>query len=605
MREPRTLCDIFFLNVDSFSKSDALSVKREGSWQYFSTAEVRGAVEEISLGLLSLGIRRGEHVLLLSENRPEWLLCDYAIQCLGAVTVPVYPTLNPKDSSYIAGNSDAVCAMISNVAQAQKLIENKADLPGIRHWIIMDAPSPGLEGFSSLGQIREKGRQLASAEPGLHRRTAGEVQPDDLASIVYTSGTTGVPKGVMLSHGNFVRNLLSAHELFDIQREDRSISVLPLSHALQRMADYALFYKGVSIAYAESIDQVSQALLDVRPTVLVAVPRLFEKIYGRLLDSVAQGPFLKKLLVHWSVRVCREWAEAEMGKAGAGPWLGFKHALADRLMARKLRARLGGNLRTVISGGAPLARELGFFFHGAGITISEGYGLTEAAPIITGNPIRRQRFGSIGIPLATVETRLADDGELLARGPNIMKGYYKMPEATAEVLSEDGWLRTGDIATRDSDGYYFITDRKKELLVTAGGKKVAPQPIENLLKGNKYVNQVMLLGDRRPYISALIVPNWENVLIYAARKGVTLEDREALCEHPQIRHLFQNVLDRANASLSRFEQVKRCWVLPREFSQDMGELTPTLKFKRRVILEHFRDQVEAIYAEPGESAEAP
>lgn len=605
MAEPRTLCDFFFANVDARSYADALSVRRAGAWERIPTAEVSRAVEEVAMGLRALGLERGEKIALLSENRPEWLMVDYAALCLGAVSVPLYPTLNPRDTAYIVRDSEAVAAVASTPELAQKLNLQRSEMPSVRHWILADAPPGGVEGFTPLDEVRALGREAVAEGPGMFRRIAAEAEPDDLASIVYTSGTTGVPKGVMLSHGNFVQNALAALEVIRILEADRSLSLLPLSHALQRMADFALFYRGVRLGYIESLEHLGEALPEFRPTVLVAVPRIFEKAYGKLLDAAAKGPYLKKVLVHWSVRTCRAWALATLEGGGAGAWLSVRRALADALVGTKLRKKLGGALRLVISGGAPLSRELGLFFYGAGIPITEGYGLTESAPIIAANRPESPRYGSIGKPISNVEVKIAEDGELLARGPNVMRGYYHLPEATAEALTGDGWLRTGDIVCRDEEGYLHITDRKKELLVTAGGKKVAPQPIENLLKQNKYVNQAFLVGDGRPYCVALIVPNWENVLAYARRKGVAEEDREALCEHPQVRHLFENVLNRANANLSRFEQVKRCRLLPREFTPEDGELTPTLKFKRRVILAHRGELVESMYAEGLPPSEEP
>lgn len=605
MGEPRTLCDFFFANVDSRSYADALSVRRAGAWERISTAEVSRAVEEIAMGLREMGLARGEKVALLGENRPAWLMVDYAALCLGAVTVPLYSTLNPRDTAYIVKDSEAAVAVASTPEQAQKFILHRSELPSVRYWVLMDMPPGGVEGFIALEEVRRRGRDAMAREAGTFRRIASEAEPDDLASIVYTSGTTGVPKGVMLSHGNFVQNALAALEVIRIRDADRSLSLLPLSHALQRMADFALFYRRVRLGYIESLDHLGEALPEFRPTVLVAVPRIFEKAYSKILDTAARGPYLKKVLVHWSVRTCRAWALATLEGGGAGPWLSARRFVADALIGTKLRKKMGGALRLVISGGAPLSRDLGLFFYGAGIPVTEGYGLTESAPIITANRPEKPRYGSIGMPISNVEVTIAEDGELLARGPNVMRGYHKLPEATAETLTEDGWLRTGDIVRRDEEGYLHITDRKKELLVTAGGKKVAPQPIENLLKQNKYVNQAFLAGDGMPYCVALIVPNWENVLVYARRKGIAEEDRDLLCGHPQVRHLFENVLDRANVHLNRFERVKRCRLLPREFTIEEGELTPTLKFKRRVILARHGKLVEAMYAEGAPSSEEP
>ena len=596
MTKPGTICDLFFSNVTTFDKSDAFISKRDGCWKSISTREFKEAVESLAIGLKSLGLSKGDRVALLSENRPEWLVADFAILTIGCVTVPIYPTLNARDTAYIVGDSDAVLAVVSCASQAEKLLAQQASIPKVRDMVLMDPGKERVEGFISMSEIQFRGREKLKEKPGLHEELASRVEPGDLASIVYTSGTTGVPKGVMLSQGNFSENFKATLKRFQVSKDDLLLSFLPLSHVFERLVEFLMFSAGASIAYAENFQNVADNIVEVRPTIMASVPRLFEKVYAKILDQASQGPGIKKVFVHYCVRICREWAANELEAGAKKPLLNLAHALVDALFSRKLRKKMGGRLRFFASGGGPLARDLGLFYYGAGIPIAEGYGLTESSPIIAVNRLEKLKFGSVGPAIDKVEVRLEEDGELLVRGPNIMLGYHKLPDATAEAMTADGWLRTGDIAEIDGDGYIFITDRKKELIVTAGGKKVAPQPIENLLKMNKYVSMAMVVGDRKPYPAALVAPNWQNVTAYAERKGVKGLDRQALCRHPQIWHLFTNVLARANVHLSRFEQVKRCRLLERDFSLEEGELTPTMKLKRRVIIERCGALIEEMYA---------
>jgi len=596
MKDPVTLCELFLYAVTEYNKPNALLHKRDGNWVSMSHAEVLESVQSIAHGLWTLGLGKGDKVLLLSENRPEWCLCDYGILTAGGVTVPVYPTLHGREAAYIAKNSEASIAIVSTTEQAEKLLASQADLGQVRDLVVMDAPAGDVQGCIAFLDFLRRGKEDMAADPGRFLENASGVKPDDLASIVYTSGTTGRPKGVMLTHGNFTENAKAGVRRLPVAADDLALSFLPLSHVFERLAEFCLFLSGCAVAYSEGIERLVDNMGEIHPTIVAAVPRLFEKAYGRLLDQAAQSSGPKKALIHWSVSVCKQWAEAELEKGGAGLLLRMKHACADRIVPKALRKRMGGNIRFFLSGGAPLARDLGLFFYGASLPVLEGYGLTESSPVIALNGFDRPKYGSIGAPLDGVEVRIAEDGELLARGPNIMKGYYRNPEATAEVLTEDGWLLTGDIAHQDAEGYLYITDRKKEILVTAGGKNVAPQPIENALKMNKYVSQAILIGDGLPYIGALVHPNWENVLAYAESKGVTERDPGNLMTHPQVLHLFENVLERINRNLSRFEQIKRCRLIEREFTQEDGELTPTLKFKRRVILERYRGVIEEMYA---------
>ncbi len=601
MPEIRTLCELYFSTIDGPSKSDLLMRKKKGLWEVVSSQEVAETVENFSCGLMALGVKPGDRVAMLSEDRPKWLMADYAILAAGAVTVPLYATLNASESAYIVNNSDAEVAIVSNEDQANKLLSQRDNIKRLRNIIMMDPPTDGPGDILEWKKVVEWGKDFASKNPGVHRRVAGQVKPEDLATLIYTSGTTGMPKGVMLTHANFVENCKFGMDYLEIDSSDRALVFLPLSHVFERMIDYCYFWKGVTVAYAESIEKVADNLGEVKPTTMAAVPRLYEKVYAKLMEQAAHSSSIKKALIHWSMRTVSEWAEASKSAKGVPVGLRIKRTVADRLVPKKLRARVGGNIRFFVSGGAPLPRHLAAFFYGCGLPIAEGYGLSETSPVIAVNEVYKDgtdgiRFGAVGRPLKNLEVRIAEDGELWVRGPSIMKGYYKMPDETVEVLTEDGWFATGDIARQDEDGYLYITDRKKEILVTAGGKNVAPQPIENALKMNKYVVQAVLIGDRRPYITALIVPNWDNVIEYARGKGVDKIDPRALCQEPVVKHLFKNVIERTNADLSRYEQIKRCKLLTRELTQEEGELTPTLKVKRRVIMKKYADFIEALYA---------
>jgi len=595
MAETRTLCDVFFQLIEVYDRPDLLRSKAGGAWRSISSAQFGRTVTSLSCGLMSLGVKPGDKVILLSENRPEWAMSDFAILTAGAADVPVYPTLNAKDAAYIVNDSDAEVAIVSTRSQAHKLLSVRDAMPKLRDIIVMDPLDPPQPDLLAWDDVLARGNEFAKNQPDLHRKTASAVVPDDLASIVYTSGTTGVPKGAMLTHRNFVENVHGAQQVLTFGPTDLAIVFLPLSHVFERTADYCYFMSGAALAYAESIDKVAENIAEVRPTVGAAVPRFYEKIYARILEQAAHSSFVKKSLIHWCIKTASEWANVWADGKKAGPWLSFKHRLGDVILYRKLRAKLGGRLRFFISGGAPLLKELGLFFYGMGINICEAYGLTETSPGLTGNKEDCPKFGSIGRRVPNVQLKLAEDGELLAKGPNIMKGYYKLPEATAEVFTPDGWFMTGDIAKIDEDGFVYITDRKKEILVTAGGKNVAPQPIENLLKTNKYVTQAVLIGDRRPYLTALIVPNWDNLQEYARAKGLNLADPEQFRDHPQIMHLCGNILARANANLNHHEQIQKCRLLLKELSQEEGELTPTLKVKRRVIDTRYANLIDSMY----------
>jgi long-chain acyl-CoA synthetase len=594
--EYTTLNQLFFASMENYRRPDALSYKSEGAWRRLSWQEMLARVGELALGFHELGIRRGDRVTLLSENRPEWFLIDKALLALGAVGVPVYPTLTPPQVVYIIQNSESTAVIGSTPAQQAKLTEVQKGVSGVQHWLRMDPP--GASGFSGQGleEIVAWGRTRAEREPELWRRLASEVKPEDLASIIYTSGTTGEPKGVMLTHDNFVSNVKAASQRLPVGTDDVALSVLPFCHVFERMvANYLYLARGVAVVLAESLDALPQNLLEVRPTVMTCVPRFYEKLYGRVLDTVSSASPLRRRIFWWAVGVGLAHSRFRMEGKPAPFLLELKNKLATLLAFKKLQARVGGRLRFFVSGGAPLARTIAEFFWAAGIPILEGYGLTETSPVLTVNTPEEVKLGTVGRAIPGVELSIAEDGEILARGSNIMKGYYRNEAATREVIDPDGWFHTGDIGLIDAEGFLAITDRKKDLIVTAGGKKLAPQPIENRLKTNPYLAEVVLVGNRRRFPSALVVPNFEKLAAWAAAQGILADDKQELARHPRAVDFIQKQIDEMTADLAQFEKIKKVTLLAREFTLEGGEITPTLKVKRNVIENRYAEVIEQMY----------
>jgi long-chain acyl-CoA synthetase len=597
VNRPRTLTELFFGASDRFrGRPVALRVKREGGWRAISYADLLDQVHAASAGLLDLGLGPGDRVAILSENRPEWAITDYACLAARCADVPVYPTLPAKQVEYILRDSGAAAVCVSSRKQLDKVQEIRERLPGIRHVIAFDA---GLDGADviSFEAFLARGRAARSKWPEW-RAGALSVTPDDLATLIYTSGTTGEPKGVMLTHGNITSNVVASSPALTVTDRDECLSLLPLSHIFERMAGhYLMLDAGVIISYAESIEAVAQNLREVRPTICCAVPRLYEKIYAGALEAASAGPALKKKIFFWAKRVGEEWTERRLLGKIIPVDLRFARAVADRVVFRKIRARVGGRLRYFISGGAPLSPEIAKFFYASGIPILEGYGLTETSPVVSVNTPDRFKIGTVGRPIPGVEVKIAEDGEILTRGPNIMRGYYNKPEATREAISPDGWFHTGDIGMLDAEGYLKITDRKKDLIVTAGGKKVAPQPIEGLLKLNKFVSNAVMLGDRRKFPIALLVPNFERLESWAREQGLTWTTREELVRLPDVERQMAQEARKNLRDLAQFEVPKKFLVLARDFSIEGGELTPKLSVRRKVVEDHYADRIEALYAD--------
>ncbi len=579
---PETISGIVLNILKTYVKPDLVLHKDKGAYAPISTDEFGMRVRDLSLGLRSLGGRPGEKMVILADNGPDWIIADFANLCLGAVTVPIYPTLVPEQIRYIIDDSDAAVVFCSSPALWAKLEAVRPSLTKVRDWIVFfpDAPAGAL----SLAAVLEKGRAMADAQPDLFESGARAVRPADMASIIYTSGTTGIPKGVMLSHGNFVSNIQTLASIIKFGHPDVVLSFLPLSHVLERMVTMAFMSEGCAIAYAESVDTVAANLLEVRPHIMVSVPRLFEKLYAKIMDNVQAGSSVKRKIFNWAVKVGRR-----------GKRSGFRYALARKLVFSKILEKTGGRVRFFVSGGAPLSKDIAEFFHALGLVVLEGYGLTETAPVIAVNTFENLRFGTVGKPIPGVTVKIAPDGEILVKGPNVMKGYYKKEDETREAFDAEGWFHTGDIGRLDADGFLTITDRKKDLIITAGGKNVAPQPIENMIKRSPYIANAVVIGGRRKFISALVVPELAELGKYARGAGIAYAAPKDLLGNPAIRDFLLAEVDRSTPNIAPYEKVKRIALLDREFEIEREELTPTLKVKRTKVEEKYKDLIDSMY----------
>jgi long-chain acyl-CoA synthetase len=595
--EPTTLVEMFERAAHTYHKPDALNYKRDGAWRAISSDELLNRAQRIALGLYHLGVRHGDRIGLLSENCPEWTLGDAGCLFAGAIDVPVYPTLTAAQAAYILKDSGAVALFVSNRAKYEQIGEALDECGELKNIIFLHGEKTAEANHWTLAELEARGRELNLAQPQLISELKQAVRDEDLATIIYTSGTTGEPKGVMLTHANLTSNLIDSSSHLSFGATDSALSVLPLSHVLERLAMYMYLHHGMSVYYAESLEKFAENLREVRPTLLIGVPRLFEKIYARIKDKAAEGGKTKIALLTWAVETGKQYARLSLAHREIPRSLALKHKLAMQLVFSKWHAGLGGRLRLFISGGAALSDEIGYIFAGAGLPIVQGYGLTETSPVISAGTLEDNRIGTVGKPIRNVEVRIAADGEIETRGPNVMRGYFNKPEATREVFTSDGWFKTGDIGAFDEDGFLRITDRKKELFKTSGGKYIAPQPIEQRIKESRFVNQVVLVGNERKFPAALIVPDWEQVRAYAELKNLAVRTPADLCSHPRILNLFERQVAALTTDLAQYQRIKRIALIEHEFSIAGGELTPTLKVKRRVIDEKYRDVIDRLYAE--------
>jgi len=593
-----TLAQLFLNTVRSFRKPELMLVKKEGRYQPISTEEFEQKVVHFALALNHLGFKKGDKLIIFSENRPEWVMTDFATICQGGLTVPIYTSLTAPQAEYIIQDSDASVVVVSNRELRARVEEVKGNLTKVKHFITFEHEK--VPGFHNFDDLLELGRKQVEAQPRLFEELALSVQPEDEASLIYTSGTTGLPKGVILTHHNFISNVKTCVAMFDITSKDTVLSFLPLSHVLERMVMFAYLYAGTTIAFAESVETVAQNLLEVRPNIMVSVPRVFEKIYARVMDNVLSSSSLKRKIFFWAHRVGKEYARLELGGKKISFGLKLKRKIAHKLVFSKIIERTGGRVRFFISGGAPLSKDIAEFFYALGLVIYEGYGLTETAPVLSVNRPGALKFGTVGKPIPEVEIKIAEDGEILARGPNVMKGYYKKEAETREAF-EGGWFHTGDIGYLDEDGFLVITDRKKDLIVTSGGKNVAPQPIENLLKTSPFISTVVVIGDKRRFISALVVPNFEKLEEWARNRGLQFAERKEMVNNQEVVNFVKSEIDRATTNLASYEKIKKIALLDRELEIEKGEITPTLKVRRAEVENRYRELIENLYREDSSS----
>ena len=599
-RPPRgTVNSLFFAAVDRFGFPDAVSAKVQGAWTPLSHATILERVRHMALGLATLGIAAQDRVAILSENRPEWMITDYACLCRSIVNVPIYPTLPAEQLPYLLNNSGAKAMLVSTPEQARKVASIRAQVPGLQYVIGVDAAQT--DGCDlTMAEVEARGRAADSPDAAERfRAEALAVSPDQLITLIYTSGTTGNPKGVMLTQDNLFSNLSAVTNTITVQPGDVCLSFLPLSHIFERTGDYYLFANGVKIAYAESIDTVSANMLEMRPSMMMSVPRLYEKIYARVVEGAMAGGAAKRAIFGWARRVGEQWAQRRLAGQTPGVLLSVQYRIAHRLVFSKLQERTGGRLRFFVSGGAPLSPEIALFFYSAGLIILEGYGLTETSPVISCNNMQHYRIGTVGRPIPGVEIMIAPDGEILSRGPHIMLGYYNNPDATREAIDADGWFHTGDIGEL-RDGFLRITDRKKDIIVTAGGKNIAPQPIENRLKTNPFISQAVMLGDKRKFPSVLVVPNYDQLVPWAASQGITTSTHPELLARPAVQQKMEAEVRSSLVGLASFEMPKKVALIEQDFSVERGELTPTLKVKRRVIDTTYKAMIDQLYADGGD-----
>ena len=600
----RNLAEMFFDRAATHGQRPRYRVKRAGQWVEVSWSEVAATVRELAAGLLDLGVTPDARIAILAQTRPEWVEADLAIYACGGVAVPIYQSNLPHECGYILHNSDSRVCFVENPKQLEKIrtvVEKGFEVEGvptgveIAHLVLMEGEPDGHD-VVTLAELRARGRALLPRyESTIAERIAGRGR-DDLATIVYTSGTTGPPKGVMQTHGNHLAAVEAVSQIGFVGPEDVDFLFLPLAHSFARMIEYYGLYAGTTTAFASSIDTLAQEIVETRPHLIPSVPRIYEKIYARIMATRDAGGSLKRWLFDWACDVGRQRSLYEQRGETVPWWLWPQVALADRLVLSRIREVLGGRIRFMISGGAPLAREISEFFHRVGILVLEGYGLTETTPILTCNRPDAYKFGTVGRPIDGVTLKIAPDGEILAKGPNVAGGYYRRPEATAEAWDDEGWFHTGDIGEIDADGFLRITDRKKDLIKTSGGKYVAPQNIENLLKTRAHISQAVVIGDNRKYCVALVTLDSEEISRFARREAIVFGSAQDLVRHPQVVELIEREVREVNNGLASYESIKYFRILERDFSLETGELTPSLKVKRKVVTERFRDLIDEMYS---------
>lgn len=590
-----TICAKFLEVTERQADRTAILYSKNDQWLEATWSMYLETVERVAAGLHHLGVKAGDRVAILAQTRPEWAYCDMAILGLGAITVPIYPNSTPEDVTFILKDSQVRVLIVDNTAVANRLREPIARADSVTKIVVLEPPSAGNEDPSllPLAKVIDWGISELSRHPRLFKESALKTTADDIATILYTSGTTGQPKGVVLPHSAIMSEVSEVFPLLGVSSRDRTLTFLPFAHILGRIEIWGHVFIGYQMAYAESIDRIKDNMQTARPTLLVAVPRVFEKIYNGILAQAEISP-VRKRVFDWALSIGKQISRYKVDKQPVPVDLALKYQVAKRLVFDKLAEKMGGQLRFAFSGGAPLSPQIAEFFHAAGLLLLEGYGLTETTAAITVNTPFDYRFGTVGKPIGEVKIKIADDGEILVKSKKVMREYYNNPEATADTL-EDGWFHTGDIGELSPENYLRITDRKKDLIKTAGGKYVAPQRLENLLKVNPYVSQVHIHGDQRKYVVALLTLNMEPVRRFADQNNISYRDLEALSQHPRVRELVRQAVAEANSQLASFESIKNFAILPRELSIENGEVTPSLKVKRKVVDLRYRELIDRLY----------
>jgi long-chain acyl-CoA synthetase len=584
--EIKRLFDIPYYQLEKFPKEDSLTAKVNGTWVKTSTKQFIDKGYQISKALVAMGLNEGDKVAIISNNRPEWNIADIGIMMAGCINVPIYPTISAKDYAFIFNDSQVKVCFVSDADLLAKVNEIKESVSTLTHVVSFNK----IEGTEHLDDFISRGNDISDDE--IERRKSN-IKAEDLATLIYTSGTTGNPKGVMLSHDNIVSNVYGSRKRLPVDQYSKAVSFLPLCHIYERMVVYLFMYTGVSIYYAESMDTIGDNIREVQPQVFTAVPRLLEKVYDRIIAKGTELTGIKKKLFFWAVEVAEEWEP--YGANGA--FYGLKHKIADKLIFSKWREALGGNVKAVASGSAALQPRLARIFNAAGVPVLEGYGLTETSPVASVNTFDNRGFmiGTVGRPLDKVEIKIAEDGEILIKGPNVMMGYYNRPDLTAEVMDSEGWFHTGDIGMFVDGEYLKITDRKKEIFKTSGGKYIAPQPMENKFKASRFIDQIMVIGENQKHPAALIVPEFIFCKDWCKRKGLNFSTNQELAESPELKERIWEEIAEFNKDFGNFEQIKKIELCSTPWTIETEELTPSLKLKRKIILKKYSHLVDAIY----------
>jgi len=595
--EFNTIAELFQNTIKKHPNKELYYYKKGSNWSSINGKTISYTVKDISMSILSQNLLKGDRVGIIAKNSPKWALSDYGIICSGCATVSIYPTLIPSQIEYIINDSELQILFLENEEQLDKINQIWKSCKTLKLVVMMnDSFELESEKVVKFSTFLDFGLSLSNDDPGKFQSTVDLISENDLLTLIYTSGTTGNPKGVMLTHGNLASNIKAIMRAQKFSDNEVFLSFLPLSHVFERMCGhFSAFCIGAKTYYAESIDTVAENMKETKPTVLISVPRLYEKIYSKIITGVQSAPALRRMIFYWSLKNGRKLSLMRYNNLKPGFLLKVKYAIAKKLVFDKAKSRFGGRIKYFISGGAPLSKELAEFFYSLNLLILEGYGLTETSPIISSNTPYDYRFGTVGKPLDNVLVEIANDGEILVKGPSIMAGYYKKEEITKKAINKDGWFHTGDIGEIDSDGFLKITDRKKSLIITSGGKNVAPAPLENAILNSIYAEQCMAVGDKKNFISCLIVPNFDALNDYLGSKNIEISDKNAMVEHPAVIELFDGIVEDSMESFSNYEKVKKYKLLKNLWTLEKGEITPSLKVVRRKVSENHKDLIESIY----------